>query len=151
MANPNRLVRNCLISSFIAVIFACGSLAHAITCDECMKKSKERDEIQDKIKKIEEQMKEAYDEKRFRKARDLNKEIMELRKKRYDLSKDREGCAEACSPDTLKEQECKELKKKILKKESGDSLSKAEIREVDELYKELRTCNKLLKRIKKRR
>jgi hypothetical protein len=145
------LVYRLLLCMAIASVLLCGSIAHAITCDECMKKTKEMGEIQGKIDKLEEEMKEAYDAKRFRKARNINKDIIALRKKRYDLSKDKEGCAEACSPDTLKEQECKELKKKILEKESGNSLSKADIREVDELYKELRTCNKLLKRIKKRR
>lgn len=128
-----------------------GTLVHAITCEECIERDKNIQLIKDKLAKKSTELKEALDAKRFRKIRGLNKAILELKKEQIKLNKDRGDCQKACSPDVLKKNECNNLKEKIVKKESKDSLSKDEINEVDEMYQDLQRCNQQLQRIQTNR
>ena len=130
-------------------MLSCGTLVvNAITCEECLQKDKNMQIVKEKLTKKTKELKEALDAKRFRKIRLLNKEILELKKEQLKLTKDRGECREACSPDVLKENQCNDLKVKIVEKEAKGSLSKDEITKIDEMYRELQQCNRQLKRIK---
>ena len=135
----------------VLALLSCGTLVHAITCEECIERDKNIQIIRDKLTKKSSELKEALDAKRFRKIRELNKEILELKKEQLKLNKDRGDCQKACSPDVMKKNECNNLKAKIVEKESKDSLTKDEINEVDEMYKDLQRCNEQLKRIEANR
>jgi hypothetical protein len=119
----------------------------SITCDECLKIDKEKKVIALKLSKQREALSKAFKDKEFRKVTQIRIETNALRKKLMAVKSKGKGCEDACKPDVVKRSECRAIKVKIQKLESGGGTSPEALAKVDKLYDDLAKCNNELSQI----
>ena len=137
-----------LRSIMIAVcIVVCAGLAQAITCDECKEIDRKLSSLETQLARKETALKEASDKKRYSEVTEIHRQVVNLRREVVDLKKQNLGCKDACRPDVVKATECTRLRSQIMKMEE-DAASPVD--KIDELYRDLASCNKELTGLKSR-
>jgi hypothetical protein len=143
------LIRPILLRALtVAFLTACAVPVLAITCDECQEIGSQKAAIQQEIAQKEQEIKAAFEQKKYQAVGDINKLVTDLRRNFSDLQKKEPGCKDACKPDVVKESECNRLRAEILKLEEPSS-EEAPGEQLDTLYRDLSKCHKDLAQMKK--
>jgi hypothetical protein len=143
------LIRPILVNTFIlACIVACAVPVQAITCDECQEIGNQKATIEQDLALKEQEIKSAFEQKKYHVVAEKNKQVTDLRRNLIDLQKKEAGCKEACKPELIKENECNRLRSEILKLEET-ATEQGDVEPLDKLYRELAKCHKDLAQMKK--
>ncbi len=129
-------------SFFVVFTLLTGGSAYSVTCEECLEISKKQNLIRQSLFKKRKELKSAFDSNNMTKFRELRTEITDFRKNLIKLKRKEDGCAEACTPEEVKRSECRKIKLKIHKLETGANSSKASLDKMDGLYRDLAKCNR---------
>jgi len=129
------------------LVFVGGSWSHAITCAECREIEKTKRATNQELKDKRDEMQKANEEKQYHKVTLLSGQLAALRKKLVELDKKAEGCVTACKPDVVKREECQSIQSEIEKMESEPSQTEEQIKQIDDLYRNLLKCNKELRSV----
>ena len=129
------------------LILSGASWSHSITCAECREIEKSKRAANQGLKDKWDEMQKANEEKQYAKVTALSGQLATLRKKLLELDKKAEGCGAACKPDVVKREECRALQCEIEKMESEPSQTEEQIKQIDDLYRNLLKCNKELRTI----
>ncbi len=130
----------------MCMVWVCGP-AFPLTCDECQEIEKKKQAMSDELAKKSQELTTAYNERRFEKLRDIKARINELRKELIELQQRRTDCSDACSPENIKRDECRKIKKAIAKLEASEPQGADQPAAIDDLYNKLTQCNKELHQI----
>ncbi|MBI5252625.1 MAG: hypothetical protein HY912_24275 [Desulfomonile tiedjei] len=120
--------------------------ARAVTCDDCKEIHKNKQGIQQELLQKDAELNVAFKSKNFQQVNDLRTRMLELRKKMNELRSSDEKCEQACKPDVVKATECKKLLDEILRAEAVDSVT--DDNRIDALYREFRSCNNEMVKLK---
>jgi predicted RNase H-like nuclease (RuvC/YqgF family) len=146
------LVRwSAICASVVALLLWGAGAARSITCDECQELDKNKAVAQQDLTQKEGALETSFKKKDFQKVTDIRNQITELRKKLMELKDKSQNCKDACKPDVIKEAECRKLRGEINTLESNPSGAEADADKVDNLYRDLRQCNKDFEELKKGR
>jgi predicted RNase H-like nuclease (RuvC/YqgF family) len=146
------LVRWSAICAIVVALLLWGAgAARSITCDECQELDKSKAVAQQDLTQKEKALETSFKKKDFQKVTDIRNQITDLRKKLMELKDKSQNCKDACKPDVIKEAECRKLRGEINTLESNPSGAEADADKVDNLYRDLRQCNKDFEELKKGR
>lgn len=134
----------CIIFSSIFILSV--GPAYTLTCDECKEMYKNKVSIQQELQQKDTELNAAFKAKQFQQVNDLRARMLELRKKMIELRASDEKCEQACKPDVVKAAECKKLLDDLITLES--EAAEGNEAKVDALYREFRSCNDHLQKIK---
>ncbi len=122
--------------------------ARSATCEECQELDKIKAVAQQQLTEKEKALEAEFKKKAFQKVTEIRSDINNLRKKLMELEDKSKGCQDACKPDVIKNLECQKLRSEINALETAPSGHEADAKKVDELYRDLRRCNKELRELK---
>jgi hypothetical protein len=128
-------------------IFGFSLSAHALTCEECKELNKTKQSILQQLLKKDEELNAAFNKKNFSEVGEIRNKMIELRKKMIELRGSDEKCEEACKPDIVKGTECRKIAEDILRLEAAENT--ADDAQVDDLYRQFKTCNTQWEKLKK--
>lgn len=141
-------MRNTL-AVMVLTIFAftwSGGLAHAVTCQECKEIKKQRALLEHDVTQNETLLQQALDKKRFQDVTEIRRKLLDLKKNLVEIQRRGLGCADACRPDMMKQDECQRIRTEIIQLEGNPGTP---LDRIDALYRTLADCNKELAKVKK--
>jgi hypothetical protein len=123
-----------------------GGMAQAVTCAECKEIKKQQASLEHDVTQNETVLQQAFEKKRFQDVTEIRRKLLDLKKNLVEIQRRGLGCADACRPDMMKQDECQRIRTEIIQLEGNAGTP---VDRIDALYRNLADCNKELAKVKK--